>query len=420
MAGASRSNPFRASSPDVEGLLVEIEDFLAEHAAPYEEQYRADTEQEATSFPAKLREIRERAKERGLWNMFLPPDVRATTFARSLSYVDYALMAEVMGRYEFGASIFNCQAPDSGNAEILARFGSDEVRARFLTPLLEGDIHSGFSMTEPAVASSDATNLQLRMTVDGDHVVLDGTKWFTSGATDPSCGLLVVMARSGDGSKYQNHSMVVVPRHTEGVTLGRRPTVFGYDHPSGHPELIYEDVRVPRSFVLGDLGDGFRIAQARLGPGRLHHCMRSIGVAERALQIAIERAVDRQLGDGAVIDKESVQQWVAESRIRIDMARAYTMSVAMQMDAVGPRTARTAISGLKVAVPRMTLDVLDQAIQLHGALGVTQFTPLAHWWALARSLRIGDGPDEVHTAAIARHEVRRSVAAIEETRGGAA
>jgi acyl-CoA dehydrogenase len=258
------------------------------------------------------------------------------------------------------------------------------------------------------------------MTVDGDDVVLEGTKWFTSGGLDPACQVLVVMARSGDGPKYRNHTMVAVPRHAPGISVGRRPTVFGYDHPSGHPELVYDRVRVPRSYVLGDIGDGFPIAQARLGPGRIHHCMRSIGVAERALEIAVERAVDRKLEHGALIDKESVQQWVAESRIRIDMARAYVMSVAMQMDAVGPRSARLAISGLKVAVPRMTLDVLDQAIQLHGALGVTQFTPLAHWWALARSLRIGDGPDEVHTAAIARHEVRRARTAIEEARGGAA
>jgi len=280
------------------------------------------------------------------------------------------------------------------------------VKDRWLGPLLDGQIRSAFSMTEPEVASSDATNISLRIERDGDNYVLNGRKWFSSQAMKDRCKVLVVMGKTDPGaSRHRQQSMIVVPKDTPGITIGREPHVFGYDEGGGHPEIIYTNVRVPAENLLGDEGSGFAISQARLGPGRIHHCMRSIGVAERALELMVKRSLQRTTFGTLVAQKGLVQDWIAESRIEIDMAREYVLRCAHLMDTVGNKSAATEISGIKVAVPRMTLQVIDRAIQVHGAAGVTQFTPLARMYASQRTLRIADGPDEVHKMTIARREI---------------
>jgi acyl-CoA dehydrogenase len=290
--------------------------------------------------------------------------------------------------------------------EILNLYGSAAVKDRWLLPLLEGEIRSAFSMTEPEVASSDATNIALRIERDGDHYILNGKKWFSSQALKERCKVLVVMGKTDpNASRHRQQSMIVVPKDTPGISFGRTPHVFGYDEGGGHPEVIYENVRVPAENLLGDEGSGFAISQARLGPGRIHHCMRSIGVAERALEYMIKRSLVRTTFGSLVAQKGLVQDWIAESRIEIDMAREYVLRCAHLMDTVGNKSAATEISGIKVAIPRMTLGVIDRAIQVHGAMGVTQYAPLARMYASQRTLRIADGPDEVHKMTIARREI---------------
>ncbi len=358
-------------------------------------------------YPPILDRLKSQALERGLWNLFLP-HLNADSPGTPLSNLDYAPISEQLGRYSFASEAMNCNAPDTGNMEILNLYGSDRVKAEWLAPLLAGEIRSAFSMTEPDVASSDATNIGLSIERDGDEYVLNGRKWFSSGARSPRCKVLIVMGKTDPtGPRHRQQSMIVVPRDSPGVEIGVEPHVFGYDERGGHPEVIYRNVRVPVDYLLGEEGGGFAIAQARLGPGRIHHCMRTIGVAERALELMVTRSLERKTFGSSLAHKGLIQDWIAESRIEIDMAREYVLHTAHLMDTVGNKGAAAEIAGIKVAVPNMALKVIDRAIQTHGAAGVTQFTPLAHMYAGIRTLRIADGPDEVHKMTIARREIRK-------------
>ena len=358
-------------------------------------------------YPPILDRLKSQALERGLWNLFLP-HLNADSPGTPLSNLDYAPISEQLGRYSFASEAMNCNAPDTGNMEILNLYSSERVKAEWLAPLLAGEIRSAFSMTEPDVASSDATNIGLSIERDGDEYVLNGRKWFSSGARSPRCQVLIVMGKTDPSApRHRQQSMIVVPRETPGVEIGVEPHVFGYDERGGHPEVIYRNVRVPADYLLGEEGGGFAIAQARLGPGRIHHCMRTIGVAERALDLMVSRSLERKTFGTSLAHKGLIQDWIAESRIEIDMAREYVLHTAHLMDTVGNKGAAAEIAGIKVAVPNMALKVIDRAIQVHGAAGVTQFTPLAHMYAGIRTLRIADGPDEVHKMTIARREIRK-------------
>ncbi len=358
-------------------------------------------------YPPILDRLKAQALERGLWNLFLP-HLNADSPGTPLSNLDYAPISEELGRFSFASEAMNCNAPDTGNMEILNLYGSERVKAEWLAPLLAGEIRSAFSMTEPDVASSDATNIGLSIVREGDEYVLNGRKWFSSGARSPRCKVLVVMGKTDpSGPRHRQQSMIVVPRDAPGVEIGVEPHVFGYDERGGHPEVIYRNVRVPVDYLLGEEGGGFAIAQARLGPGRIHHCMRTIGVAERALELMVTRSLERKTFGTSLAHKGLIQDWIAEARIEIDMAREYVLHTAHLMDTVGNKGAAAEISGIKVAVPNMALKIIDRAIQVHGAAGVTQFTPLAHLYAGIRTLRIADGPDEVHKMTIARREIRK-------------
>jgi acyl-CoA dehydrogenase len=386
----------------------EVRRFMDEHVLPNEETYYEQlAEVGIDGMPAVLEKLKSIALQRGLWNLFLP-GLRPDDPGTRLTNVEYAPISELLGAVGFASEALNCSAPDTGNMEILHHYGSERVREQWLAPLLAGEIRSAFSMTEPDVASSDATNISLSIERDGDHYVLNGRKWFSSGARSPRCKVLVVMGRSNpDAPRHLQHSMVVVPRETPGVSLGMDPSVFGYDERGGHPEVVFRDARVPVDNLLGEEGGGFAIAQARLGPGRIHHCMRTIGVAERALGLMVTRSLERSTFGTSLAHKGVVQDWIAEARIEIDMCRQYVLHAAHLMDTVGNKAAAVQISGIKVAVPRMALQIVDRAIQVHGAAGVTQFTPLAHMYAGLRTLRLADGPDEVHKMSIARREIRR-------------
>jgi acyl-CoA dehydrogenase len=395
-------------TPQGEQLLAEVQSFMHDHIYPNEAEYHEQNETLGhEDNPPILEKLKAAARERGLWNLFLPhlaPDAPGT----KLSNLDYSPISEELGKVTFASEALNCAAPDTGNMEILNAYGSETVKRDWLAPLLEGEIRSAFSMTEPHVASSDATNIGLRIERQGDEYVLNGTKWFSSGAMRPRCKLLIVMGKTNpDAPRHLQQSMIAVAKDSPGIRIGRTPHVFGYDHAGGHPEVIYEDVRVPVDHLLGEEGGGFAISQARLGPGRIHHCMRSIGVAERALALMVDRALQRTTFGTSVAHKGLIQDWIAESRIEIDMAREYVLRTAHLMDTVGNKAAATEISGIKVAVPNMALKVIDRAIQVHGAAGVTQFTPLAAMYASMRTLRIADGPDEVHKMTIARREIMR-------------
>ena len=349
--------------------------FMRDHVFPSEETYYAQlAELGPDGHPAVLDVLKSKALQRNLWNLFLP-DLQPGHPGIRLSNLDYAPISEMLGAVPFASEALNCAAPDTGNMEILNLYGSDRVKERWLTPLLEGEIRSAFSMTEPDVASSDATNIGLTIQRDDGFYVLNGRKWFSSGARSDRCEVLIVMGRSDPAAaRHRQHSMIVVPKDTPGVSLGMDPHVFGYTEAGGHPEVIYRDVRVPADNLLGEEGGGFAIGQARLGPGRIHHCMRSIGVAERALGL---------------------------------MAREYVLHAAHLMDIVGNKSAAAQIAGIKVAIPSMAIKVVDRAIQVHGAAGVTQFFPLAQMYAGLRTLRLADGPDEVHKMTIARGEILR-------------
>jgi acyl-CoA dehydrogenase len=395
-----------ALSPRCEELREKLTQFMDDHVYPaeavYEEQLAAAP---PGAHPPIMEELKAEARRRGLWNLVLP---HKTQWTDGLSNIDYAPLAEILGRVWIASEATNCSAPDTGNMEILAMFGTAEQQEQWLHPLLEGEIRSAFAMTEPKVASSDATNIECSIRRDGDEYVINGHKWFISGVLHPNCRLLIVMGKTDpEAAPHLQQSMVLVPLDTPGVTVLRNMHVFGYDDAEGHVEMTFDDVRVPVSNLLGEEGGGFAIAQARLGPGRIHHCMRTIGAAERALELMCTRAHARSPFGKTLAEQGVVQTWVADARINIDQARLYTLYAAWLMDTAGNKAARTEISGIKVAVPKMALDVIDHAIQTHGAMGVSQDTPLARQFAWIRALRFADGPDEVHRQGIARRELRR-------------
>ncbi len=378
--------------------------FMDEHVYPAEEVYERQVRESGDPHhhPAIMEELKARARDAGLWNMFLPDEQDGA----GLSNSDYAPLAEILGRSQIAPEACNCSAPDTGNMEVLHQFGSPEQKERWLRPLLDGEIRSAFAMTEPDVASSDATNIAMRITREGDEYVLNGRKWWTSNALHPNCRILIVMGKTDpDGPTYKQQSQILVPIDTPGVNVMRNLPVFGYTDQEGHAEVDFENVRVPVSNLIAGEGDGFMIAQARLGPGRIHHCMRAIGAAERALEQMCRRAVSRVTFGQPLAMRGNVQDWIAESRIEIEMARLLTLKAAWLMDTVGNRHARIEISAIKVAAPNVALRVLDRAIQVHGGGGVSDDFGLASAFAHLRTLRLADGPDEVHKLSIARREL---------------
>jgi acyl-CoA dehydrogenase len=385
-----------------------VTDFLVEKVYPAEPVFAEQAAAAADRWtrPPVLDELKAEARRRGLWNLFLPG-----AHGAGLSNLQYAPLAELLGRSpHLAPEALNCAAPDTGNMELLAEFGSPEQQQRWLTPLLEGEIRSAFCMTEPDVASSDATNIATSIRRDGDAYVIDGRKWWSSGAMDPRCRIFIVMGKTDpDAERHKQQSMVLVPRDTPGVTVLRGMHVFGYTDGShgGHAEVVFDDVRVPASALVGGEGDGFAIAQARLGPGRIHHCMRLIGMAERALELLCTRVASRVAFGQPLAAQGVIQDWIAESRVRIEQARLLVLKTAWLMDTVGNRGAHTEIQAIKINTPSMAEWVIDKAIQGYGAAGVSQDTPLASLWAQARTLRLADGPDEVHRASLARRELRR-------------
>ena len=384
-----------------------VQAFMDERIYPAEPVLAAEMKESGDPFhhPRVMEELKEEARARGLWNLFHPHE----EWGPGLLNAEYAPLAEIMGRSILIApEAMNCNAPDTGNMEVLTLFGTDEHKERWLRPLLDGEIRSGFAMTEPQVASSDATNIETRIERDGDEYVINGRKWWTTNAIHPNCKVLIVMGKTDpDGPTYKQQSMLVVPMDTPGVEVVRNLSVFGYTDREGHAEVEFKDARVPVSAVLAGEGDGFMIAQARLGPGRIHHCMRSIGVAERALDLMCERALSRETFGAPIASRGNVQDWIAEARIELEMVRLLTMKTAWLMDTVGNKHARTEIAAIKVAAPEVALKVLDRAIQVHGGGGVSGDFPLAEMWAGLRTLRLADGPDEVHKRSIARMELRR-------------
>ena len=385
-------------------VLAQVERFMHEHVFPNERALHAWMEQspDPHAEPPLLKEIRAKAKALGLWNLFLPDD----EYGAGLTNLDYAPLCEVMGRSPFGARAFNCQAPDTGNAEILAEFGTPEQKKRWLEPLLDGEIRSCFSMTEPEVSGADPTGLRTRVRRDGDAYVIDGHKWFTSGAYGAAFAIVMAVA-DPDAPMHERATMLIVPTDTPGFRIARAVSVMGHVGGGGHCEIYYENCRVPVANRLGPDGAGFVIAQARLGPGRIHHCMRAVGVAERAFEIMCRHANARRAFGSTLGEKQFVQDWIATSRMEIDQARLLTMYAAWKMDTHGKKQARQEISMIKVVAPNMLMNVLDRAIQCLGSLGVSDDTPVAAFWRHSRALRLADGPDEVHKMVIARRELAR-------------
>jgi acyl-CoA dehydrogenase len=400
-----------APSDRARDYLARMQSFMDESVYPAEPAY-AEQRRELIAaglhytLPPVVEELKSEARSRGLWNLFLPD---SSSPAHGLSVLDYAPIAELSGRsVEIAPEAINCMAPDTGNMEILHMFGTAEQKRQWLEPLLEGRIRSAFGMTEPDVASSDATNIETSITRDGDYYVINGHKWWSTGANDPRCAVLIVMGKTDPQADiHHQQSMVLVPMDTPGVEMIRSLPVFGYHDQHGHGDIRLTDVRVPVSNLLGDEGAGFAIAQARLGPGRIHHCMRVIGMAERALDLMTERALNRVAFGKPLARQGVVQDQIAESRLAIEQARLLTLKAAWMIDEVGAKAARAEIAAIKVATPRAALDVIDRAIQVFGGAGVSDDTPLAAMYALARTLRLADGPDEVHLRDIARVELRK-------------
>ena len=395
-----------AYTPKVDELRARLTRFMDELVYPNEPLYwdQVNTGDRWKTIQI-IEELKPQARAAGLWNLFLPH----SNHGAGLTNLEYAPLCEIMGRSPMGPEVFNCSAPDTGNMEVLARYGTEEHKQRWLWPLLAGEIRSCFSMTEPDVASSDATNIRLSITRDGDHYVVDGRKWWSSGAGDPRCKIAIVMGKTDPAAeRHQQQSMILVPLETPGVKIERMLHVFGYDHaPHGHAQIHYDRVRVPVDHLLLGEGRGFEIAQGRLGPGRIHHCMRAIGVAERALETMCKRVESRVAFGKKLAEQGSIMADIANSRMEIEQARLLTLNAAYMMDTVGNKAARAEIAMIKVVAPRVCLAVLDRAIQSHGALGVCQDTDLAWQWANARTLRIVDGPDEVHREAVAKLELRK-------------
>jgi acyl-CoA dehydrogenase len=396
-----------AFSDQCEDLRGKLLTFMDECVYPAEAEHERQMAEagDPQFHPPIVEELKAEARERGLWNLFLPDE----RWGAGLSNLDYAPLAEISGRSpELAPEALNCGAPDTGNMEIIAEFGTPEQQKQWLQPLLDGEIRSCFAMTEPDVASSDARNISARIERDGDEYVINGRKWWSSGAASERCKIAIVMGVTNpEADTYRRQSMVLVPMDAAGVAVVRDLPVFGYTHRGGHGEVSFEDVRVPASNLLGDEGSGFAIAQARLGPGRIHHCMRVIGMAERAFDLMCERALERVAFGKTLAEQGVVQNWIAESRIRIEQARLLVLKTAWLMDTVGNKGARIEIAAIKVAAPEAALWVIDRAIQTHGGAGVTEDTPLAHLWVNARMLQIADGPDEVHKMSVARRELRR-------------
>jgi len=399
-------------APDArtEELRARLLAFMDEHVYPAEavlaEQRAAASD--PWEHPPVVEDLKREARRRGLWNFFLPG---AGKEGAGLTNLQYAPLAEVTGRSpHLAPTSLNCAAPDTGNMEVLSMFGTEAQKKEWLHPLLEGEIRSAFCMTEPDVASSDATNIGTRIVREGDEYVINGRKWWSSGAMSPRCRILVVMGKTDPGAeRHRQQSMVLVPRDTPGVTVMRGLTVYGYDDGGhgGHAEIDFSDVRVPADNVVAGEGEGFAIAQARLGPGRIHHCMRLVGMAERALELMCRRVSDRVAFGKPIADQGVVQEWIADARVRIEMTRLLVLKAAWLMDTVGNRGAHTEIQAIKVAVPEMATWVIDRAVQAHGGGGVSQDFPLADLWAAARTLHLADGPDEVHRRSLARRELKR-------------
>jgi acyl-CoA dehydrogenase len=401
-------------SPKTKELQQRLQKFMDDHVYPnektYEQQLHANTEAGKRWSPLPIiEELKGKARAAGLWNLFLPVDTAEASGYKGagLTNQEYAPLAEIMGRVQWSSEIFNCSAPDTGNMETIARYGSAEIKERWLKPLLNGEIRSAFAMTEPEVASSDATNISTRIERQGDHYVVNGHKWWISGAADPRCKVFITMGKTDpEAPRHSQQSMIVIPAETPGIRIVRPLNVFGYDDaPHGHVEMYFENVKVPASNILLGEGRGFEIAQGRLGPGRIHHCMRLIGLAERALELMCRRSLSRTAFGKTVAQQTVTQERIAEARCKIDMARLLTLKAAWIMDMAGNKVARTEIAMIKVVAPSMACQVIDWAMQAHGGGGVCDDFPLAHAYASARTLRFADGPDEVHRNAIAKWEL---------------
>jgi acyl-CoA dehydrogenase len=392
-------------SDKVKDLQRRVQAFMDEHVYPNEKRFHDEVERNRWQPTKVIEELKPKARAAGLWNLFLPNDENGA----GLTNFEYAPLCEIMGRSHMAPEIFNCSAPDTGNMEVLARYGTPEQKERWLKPLLAGEMRSCFAMTEPAVASSDATNIESSIVRDGNEYVINGRKWWSSGAGDPRCKISIFMGKTDpSATTHKQQSMILVPMDARGVKIERLLSVFGYDHaPHGHGDVTFKDVRVPASNMLLGEGRGFEIAQGRLGPGRIHHCMRCIGVAERALETMCKRVQSRVAFGKTIAEQGTIRADIANSRMEIEQARLLTLKAAHMMDTVGNKAARGEIAMIKVVAPNVTLRVLDRAVQAHGAAGVSQDTFLAAAWAGVRTLRLADGPDEVHVEAIAKQELRK-------------
>jgi len=408
-------------SEKVQKLRAELAEFMDEHVYPNEKTFydQLNAAESRWTVPPVVEELKEKAKAEGLWNLFLPD----SEFGAGLTNLEYAPLCEIMGRSPIAPEVFNCSPPDTGNMEVLVRYGTPEQQERWLEPLLNGEIRSCFAMTEPEVASSDATNIQGRIERDGDEYVINAHKWWQTGALDPRCKICIFMGKTDpEAPKHEQQSMVLIPMDTEGVKIERALHVFGYDDaPHGHAEISFEDVRVPAENILWEEGKGFQVAQARLGPGRIHHCMRLIGVAERSIELMCERAKEREAFGKPLAEQGVIMEWIADSRIEIEQSRLLTLNAAHMMDTVGSKEAKAEIAMIKVVAPNVALRVLERAIQAFGGAGVSDDFPLASFWAASRTLRLADGPDEVHRVAIAKLELkkeRKENMVTEEAKGG--
>jgi acyl-CoA dehydrogenase len=398
--------------PEAVDLISRVKDFIEKECVPVEHTFYEqiqDGDDRWKSYPPIMNELKDKAKSLGLWNLFLPE----SEFGAGLTNYEYAHLAEAMGTCSIASEAMNCQAPDTGNMEVIARYGNEDHQKEWLQPLLDGEIRSAFGMTEPGVASSDATNMQATAVLDGDEYVINGEKWWTSGAGDPRCKIIIFMAVTNpDAAKHQRHSMMLVPMESEGIEIKQMMHVFGYDDaPHGHAHIKFNNVRIPRDNLLLGEGRGFEIAQGRLGPGRIHHCMRTIGVGERAIDLMCQRGIDpTKMPFGKNIANLGANfDYIAESRIELNAARLLTLDAAHKMDTVGNKIAASEIAQIKVYVPNVVLKIIDRAIQIHGGEGVSQLTPLASMYAHIRTLRLADGPDEVHRRAVARLELGKHI-----------